>query len=135
NAGYFDREIVPVEVPQKKGPPLLVGRDEGPRPDTSIEALHHLKPAFKKDGTVTAGNAPGVNDAAAAVVVTSARHAAALGLTPSFRIVAQGTSGLEPKWVLMAPVEAIRQLWKKTGWDAASVDLYEINEAFSVQLV
>src|SRR6185437_526178 len=113
NAGYFDREIVPVEVPQKKGPPLLVGRDEGPRPDTSIEALHHLKPAFKKDGTVTAGNAPGVNDAAA------------LGLTPSFRIVAQATSGLEPKWVLMAPVEAIRQLWKKTGWDAASVDLYE----------
>ncbi|HEY7836963.1 MAG TPA: acetyl-CoA C-acetyltransferase [Terriglobales bacterium] len=135
NAGYFDREIVPVEVTQKKGPPLLVGRDEGPRPDTSIEALHHLKPAFKKDGTVTAGNAPGVNDAAAAVVVTSARHAAALGLRPSFRIVAQTTSGLEPKWVLMAPVEAIRQLWKKTGWDAASVDLYEINEAFSVQLV
>jgi len=139
NAGYFDREIVPVEVAQKKGPPLVVSRDEGPRPDTSpgtsMEALRHLKPAFKKDGTVTAGNAPGVNDAAAAVVVSSARRAQELGLRPSFRIVAQATSGLEPKWVLMAPVEAIRQLWKKTGWDAASVDLYEINEAFSVQLV
>ncbi|HXE31289.1 MAG TPA: acetyl-CoA C-acetyltransferase [Terriglobales bacterium] len=134
-AGHFDAEIVPVEIPQKKGDPVVIRQDEGPRPDTSIEALRKLKPAFKKDGTVTAGNAPGVNDGAAAVVVTTAERAKALGLKPQFRIVAQATSGLEPKWVMMAPVEAVRKLWKKTGWDAASVDLYELNEAFSVQAV
>lgn len=133
--GRFDSQIVPVEIPQKKGDPLLVTKDEGPRADTTIEALRKLKPAFKKDGTVTAGNAPGVNDGAAAVVVTTASRAQKLNLKPKFRIVAQAVSGLEPKWVMMAPLEAVRKLWKKTGWDNAGVDLYELNEAFSVQAV
>ncbi|MGH9479512.1 MAG: acetyl-CoA C-acetyltransferase, partial [Terriglobales bacterium] len=133
NEGRFDSQIVPVEIPQKKGDPIVVTRDEGPRADTTIEALRKLKPAFKKDGTVTAGNAPGVNDGAAAVVVTTASRARALGLKPKFRIVAQAVSGLEPKWVMMAPVEAVRKLWTKTGWKTADVDLYELNEAFSVQ--
>jgi acetyl-CoA C-acetyltransferase len=94
-----------------------------------------LKPAFKKDGTVTAGNAPGVNDGAAAVVVTSARHAKELSRDPMVRIVAQATSGVEPKWVMMAPVDAVRQIWKKTGWKNEDVDLYELNEAFAVQAI
>lgn len=132
-AGYFDSQIVPVEIPQKKGAPIVITKDEGPRADTSIEALSKLKPAFKKDGTVTAGNAPGVNDGAAAVVVTTAAKAKELKLTPRFRIVAQAVSGLEPKWVMMAPVEAVRKLWAKTGWKTEQVDLYELNEAFSVQ--
>ncbi|HZT74899.1 MAG TPA: acetyl-CoA C-acetyltransferase [Terriglobales bacterium] len=131
----FSAQIVPVEVPQKKGEPVVISRDEGPREDTSMEALRKLKPAFKKDGTVTAGNAPGVNDGAAAVVVTSARRARELGRPPMARIVAQATSGLEPQWVMMAPVEAIRKLWKKTGWKPEDVDLYEINEAFAAQAV
>jgi len=134
-AGRFEAEIVPVEIPQKKGDPVVIAKDEGPRADTTLEALRKLKPAFKKDGTVTAGNAPGVNDGAAAVVVASAAKAKELGLKPRFRIVAQAVSGLEPKWVMMAPVEAVRKLWKKTGWGAADVDLYEVNEAFSVQAV
>ena len=134
-AGYFQAEIVPVEVPQKTGEPVRVTEDEGPRPGTNAEALRRLRPAFKKDGTVTAGNAPGVNDGAAAVVVTTAAHARGLGLTPRFRIVAQAASGLEPRWVMMAPVEAVRTLWRKTGWKPAEVDLYEINEAFAVQAV
>lgn len=133
NEGRFDAEIVAVEVPGRKGEMTVIARDEGPREDTSFEALRKLKPAFKKDGTVTAGNAPGVNDGAAAVVVTSARMAAGRGLKPLFRITAQATSGLEPKWVMMTPVEAVRALWQKTGWTADSVDLYEINEAFAVQ--
>jgi acetyl-CoA C-acetyltransferase len=124
---------VPVEVPQKKGEPLIVSRDEGPREDTSLEALARLKPAFKKDGTVTAGNAPGVNDGAAAVVVTTALKAREMGAKPMARIVAQATSGVEPKWVMMAPLEAVRKIWEKTGWSAEAVDLYEINEAFSAQ--
>ncbi|MGH9468653.1 MAG: acetyl-CoA C-acetyltransferase [Terriglobales bacterium] len=132
-AGYFDSQIVPVEIPQKKGDPVVITKDEGPRADTSLEALGKLKPAFKKDGTVTAGNAPGVNDGAAAVVVTTLRKAQELKLKPSFRIVAQAVSGLEPKWVMMTPVEAVRKLWAKTGWKNEDVDLYELNEAFSVQ--
>jgi acetyl-CoA C-acetyltransferase len=129
----FKSQIVPVEVPgKKKGETVLFEKDEGPREDTSVEALRALKPAFKKDGTVTAGNAPSVNDGAAAVVVTSAKTAERLGAKPMARIVAQATSGLDPKWVMMAPVEAVRLLWKKTGWDKDEVDLYEINEAFSV---
>ena len=92
-----------------------------------------MKPAFKKDGTVTAGNAPGVNDGAAAVVVTSAKRAKELGAQPMVRIVAQATSGVEPKWVMMAPVGAVRKIWEKTGWKNEDVDLYELNEAFSVQ--
>jgi acetyl-CoA C-acetyltransferase len=131
----FKSQIVPVELPsRKKGEaPVLFEKDESPREDTTIEALRALKPAFKKEGTVTAGNAPGVNDGAAAVVVTSARRAKELGAQPMVRIVAQATSGVEPKWVMMAPVEAVRKLWEKSGWKNEDVDLYELNEAFSVQ--
>jgi acetyl-CoA C-acetyltransferase len=131
----FKSQIVPVELPAKKKgeAPVLFEKDESPREDTTIEALRGLKPAFKKDGTVTAGNAPGVNDGAAAVVVTSGRRAKALGVQPLVRIVAQATSGVEPKWVMMAPVDAVRKIWEKTGWKNEDVDLYELNEAFSVQ--
>jgi len=131
----FKSQIVPVELPaRKKGEaPVLFERDESPREDTTIEVLRSLKPAFKKDGTVTAGNAPGVNDGAAAVIVTSAERAKHLGVQPMVRIVAQATSGVEPKWVMMAPVDAVRKIWEKTGWKADDVDLYELNEAFSVQ--
>jgi acetyl-CoA C-acetyltransferase len=132
----FKDQIIPVEVPgKKKGEVILFDKDEGPREDTTIDALRKLKPAFKKDGTVTAGNAPGVNDGAAAVVVTSARMAQQLGKKPLARIVAQATSGVDPAWVMMAPVDAIRLLWKKTGWDKDEVDLYEINEAFAVAAI
>jgi acetyl-CoA C-acetyltransferase len=131
----FKSQIVPVEIPAKKKgeAPVLFEKDESPREDTTIEALRSLKPAFKKDGTVTAGNAPGVNDGAAAVVVTSAQRAKELGAQPIVRIVAQATSGVEPKWVMMAPVDAVRKIWEKTGWKSDDVDLYELNEAFSVQ--
>src|SRR6059036_3356790 len=132
-AGRFRDEIVAVPIPQRKGDPVLVETDEAPRPDATIDALRALKPAFKKDGTVTAGNAPGVNDAAAAVVVTSAERAAALGKKPIARIVGQAVSGIDPKWVMMAPVSAVRKIWQKTGWKNEDVDLYELNEAFSVQ--
>ena len=133
--GRFDREIVPVEVPQKKGEPLVIRKDEGPREDTSIESLARLKPAFKEGGTVTAGNAPGVNDGAAAVVVASEEAAHKLGRQPIARIVAQATSGVEPKLVMMAPVTAIQKTLERAGWDLADVDLIELNEAFSVQAV
>src|SRR5499433_427511 len=128
-------QIVPIELPAKKkgAPAVIFDKDESPRADTTIEVLRSLKPAFKKDGTVTAGNAPGVNDGAAAVVVTSAIRARELGAQPMVRIVAQATSGVEPKWVMMAPVGAVRQIWQKTGWKNEDVDLYELNEAFSVQ--
>ncbi len=128
-------QIVPVEIPSKKkgAPAIIFDTDESPREDTSIETLRALKPAFKKDGTVTAGNAPGVNDGAAAVVVTSANRARELGAKTLVRIVAQATSGIDPKWVMMAPVSAVQQIWKKTGWKNEDVDLYELNEAFSVQ--
>jgi len=128
----FKSQIVPVELKSKKGT-VVFDKDESPREDTTAESLRALKPAFKKDGTVTAGNAPGVNDGAAAVVVTSYRKAQELGAKPMARIVAQATSGVEPKWVMMAPVDAVRQIWKKTGWKNEEVDLYELNEAFSVQ--
>src|SRR4051812_31606048 len=131
----FKAQILPVEIPAKKkgAPPVIFDKDEGPREDTTIEILRALKPAFRKDGTVTAGNAPGVNDGAAAVVVTSAQRAKELGARPMVRIVAQATSGVEPKWVMMAPVSAVRQIWQNTGWKSEDVDLYELNEAFSVQ--
>ena len=133
--GWFKDEILPVSVPQKKGPPVILDRDEPIREDTSETSLSALKPAFKKDGTVTAGNAPGVNDAAAAVVVMAADVARARGLTPLARIVGQATSGLAPKLVMMTPVEAVRKVAAKAGWNLLDVDLFEINEAFSVQLV
>jgi acetyl-CoA C-acetyltransferase len=131
----FKSQIVAVELPtQKKGAPAVIfDKDESPREDSTIDVLRSLKPAFKKDGTVTAGNAPGVNDGAAAVVVTSFERAKELGANPMVRIVAQTTSGVEPKWVMMAPVGAVRKLWDKTGWNRDQVDLYELNEAFSVQ--
>ena len=129
----FKSQIVPVELQSKKRELVVFDKDESPREDTTVESLRALKPAFKKDGTVTAGNAPGVNDGAAAVVVTSYRKAQELGAKPMARIVAQATSGVEPKWVMMAPVDAVRQIWKKTGWKNEEVDLYELNEAFSVQ--
>jgi len=133
----FKEQIVPVELPSKKKgtPPQFFTIDESPREDTSVEALRALKPAFKKDGTVTAWNAPGVNDGAAAVVLMSASKAKELGLKPMARIVAQATSGLDPAWVMMTPVETVRRLWKKTGWRNEDVDLYEINEAFSVAAI
>jgi len=131
----FKAQVVPVELPSKKkgAAPVIFDKDESPREDTTIEVLRSLKPAFKKDGTVTAGNAPGVNDGAAAVVVTSAQKAKELGAPAMIRIVAQATSGIEPKWVMMAPVSAVRKIWEKTGWKKDEVDLYELNEAFSVQ--
>jgi len=134
-AGRFKDEIVPVEIPQKKGAPVIFDTDEPVREDTSTESLSRLKPAFKEGGTVTAGNAPGVNDGASAVIVTSEDRAKSLGVEPLARIVAQATSGTEPKLVMMAPVEAIKKLIKKTGWSLADVDLIELNEAFSVQAV
>jgi acetyl-CoA C-acetyltransferase len=133
--GWFRDEILPVSIPQKKGNPLVVDRDEAVREDTTAESLGALKPAFKKGGTVTAGNAPGVNDGAAAVVVMASDRARELGLTPMARIVGQATSGLAPKLVMMTPVEAVRKLASKVGWKLEDVDLFEINEAFSVQAV
>ena len=135
-AGKFKDEIVAVEIPQKKGSPLIFDTDETVREDTSVEALGKLKPAFKPDGgTVTAGNAPGVNDGASAVVVTSLRRARELGVEPMAKIVAQAVAGVEPRLVMMAPVEAVRKLFKKTGWSPSEVDLVELNEAFSVAAV
>jgi acetyl-CoA C-acetyltransferase len=131
----FKSQVVPVELPAKKkgAAPVIFDKDESPREDTTIEALRSLKPAFKKDGTVTAGNAPGVNDGAAAVVVTTYKKAKELGAEPLARIVAQATSGVDPKWVMMAPVGAVQKIWQKTGWKNEEVDLYELNEAFAVQ--
>ncbi len=135
--GRFDREIVSVEVPaRKKGqPPTLFSQDESIRADASLEALRALKPAFKKDGSVTAGNAPGVNDAAAALVVMSAARARSLGLEPLAIIRAQATSGVAPEWVMMAPVTGVQRLLQKAAWSADSVDLFELNEAFAVQAI
>ncbi len=133
--GAFTDEILPIAIPQKKGDSLVIDRDESIRADTTVSTLAALKPAFKKDGTVTAGNAPGVNDGASALVVMDAERAHSLGLTPLARIVAQATSGLAPKFVLMTPVEAVRRVAEKAGWDLKDVDLFELNEAFAVQAV
>jgi acetyl-CoA C-acetyltransferase len=133
--GKFRDEILPVSIPQKKGDPLVFDRDESVRADTTAEALRALKPAFKKDGTVTAGNAPPVNDGAAALVVMSADRARLLGVKPLARIVAQAASGTQPKMLLMTPVEATRKVLKKAGWTLEDVDLMELNEAFAVQAV
>jgi acetyl-CoA C-acetyltransferase len=134
-AGAFKDEMLTVEIPSKKKGEAaeVLDRDESVREDASLEALRVLKPAFKKDGTVTAGNAPGVNDGAAAVVVTSARKAAELKLEPLVRIRAQATSGVDPKWVMLAPVIGIQRVLKKAGWTKEQVELYELNEAFAVQ--
>ena len=132
-SGAFKDEILKVEIPQKKGPALMVENDESPRADTSIESLGKLKPAFKEGGTVTAGNAPGVNDGASALVVMAEDVAKARGLKPLARIVGQATGGVEPSLVMMSPVVAVEKLLKKTGWTVSDVDLFELNEAFSVQ--
>ncbi|HSK74191.1 MAG TPA: acetyl-CoA C-acetyltransferase, partial [Pyrinomonadaceae bacterium] len=132
--GRFKDEIIPIEIPQKKGEPILLDYDEPVRADTTAEALGKLKPAFKKDGgTVTAGNAPGVNDGASAIVVTTAEKASELGVEPMARIVASATSGIEPKMIMLAPVEGVKRVLKKAGWEMGDVDLFELNEAFSVQ--
>jgi acetyl-CoA C-acetyltransferase len=133
-AGKFADEIVPVSIPQKKGEPVVLDYDEPVRADTTAETLGKLKPAFKKDGgTVTAGNAPGVNDGASALVITSAEKAAELGLEPLARIVAHATSGIEPKYIMLAPVQGVQNVLKKAGWEMSEVELFELNEAFSVQ--
>jgi acetyl-CoA C-acetyltransferase len=134
-AGKFKDEIVAVEIPQKKGAALVFDTDETVREDTTTEVLGKLKPAFKSEGTVTAGNAPSVNDGASAVVVTSLRRARELGVEPLAKIVAQTVAGVDPRLVMMAPVEAVRKLLKKTGWSPSEVDLVELNEAFSVAAV
>ena len=133
----FKTQVMPIELPARKKsePAVMFDKDEGPREDATSESLRALKPVFKKDGSVTAGNASTINDGAAATVVMSVKKAKELGLPPLARIVAQATSGVDPKWVMMAPVDGIRNLWKKTGWKPDEVDLYEINEAFSVQSV
>ena len=133
DAGKFKAEIVAVPVPQRKGAAVLFDTDESPRRDSSIEALARLKPAFKEGGTVTAGNAPGVNDGAAALVVMSEDRAAGAGRKPLAEIVAYASSGIEPKMVMMAPVVAVTRVLEKAGWRTDEVDLFELNEAFSVQ--
>lgn len=135
DAGKFKEEIVPVPVPQRKGPAVLFDTDESPRRDSSIEALSRLKPAFKEGGSVTAGNAPGVNDGASALVVMSEERAAGAGRKPLAEIVAYASSGIEPKMVMMAPVLAVTRVLEKAGWRTDEVDLFELNEAFSVQAV
>src|SRR5436190_9124035 len=122
--GWFKDEILPISIPQKKGNAIIVDRDEAIREDTTPETLAGLKPAFRKDGSVTAGNAPGVNDGAAAVVIASAEKAKALGKPALARVVGQSTSGLAPKMVLMTPVEAVRKVATKVGWNLNDVDLF-----------
>ena len=133
DAGKFTEEIVPVPVPQKKGDPLLVEKDERPRRDTSLESLARLRPAFRKNGTVTAGNSSGVNDGAAALLVMSASRALALGLTPLVRIVGSAAAGLPPRVMGLGPVPAVRKLLHRTGREIEDLNLVEINEAFAVQ--
>jgi acetyl-CoA C-acetyltransferase len=131
--GRFSEEVIPIEIPAKKGPSTWLREDESIRPDVSLESLAGLCPAFKKDGTVTAGNAPGLNDAAAVVVVMTASRAESLGVKPLARIRAQATSGVDPKWIMLAPVTGVQKVLVKAGWSIDEVDLFELNEAFSVQ--
>ena len=133
DAGKFRAEIVPVEVTRKRQDPLSFQVDEGPRRDTSMEALGKLRPAFQEGGTVTAGNSPGVNDGAAAVVVTSQAEARRRGIEPLARIVSYATSGIAPRLVMMAPKRATEMVLEKAGWSREQVDLFEFNEAFSAQ--
>ncbi|MBI2267730.1 MAG: acetyl-CoA C-acetyltransferase [Armatimonadetes bacterium] len=131
--GYFSAEIVPISIPQKKGDPVLFQKDESPRADTSEETLARLKPAFKPDGTVTAGNAPGLNDGAAALVLMSKEKAQTLGLKPLARVLGYHVAGLPPEWVMMTPIPAVRGLLQKMGAQITDFDLLELNEAFAVQ--
>ncbi len=132
-AGRFGDEIVSIPVPRKKGDPIVFDTDEGPRPETSLEALAKLRPAFRDNGSVTAGNAPGLNDGAAALTITSSENADRLGRPVLARIVGQAVSGIEPRLAMMAPVKAVQKLIGKIGWSIDDVDLIELNEAFSVQ--
>jgi acetyl-CoA C-acetyltransferase len=131
--GRFQAEIVPVPVPQKKGEPSLVATDEHPRPDTTRESLAKLRPAFKKDGTVTAGNASGINDGAAALVVTSAARARAFGRQPLARVVAYASAAVDPKVMGIGPVPAVKKALEKAGLGTEAIDLWELNEAFAAQ--
>ena len=133
--GRFDEEIVPVEVPQKKGDPLRVTRDEYPRASTTVETLRALRPAFQKAGTVTAGNASGINDGAAALVVMEEADAARRGRRPLARVLAYATVGVEPKYMGMGPVPAMRRAVERAGLALADIDVFELNEAFAVQSV
>ncbi|PYV08997.1 MAG: acetyl-CoA C-acyltransferase [Acidobacteria bacterium] len=133
--GGFEAEIVPVAVGQPQGKEALFSVDERPRTDTSVEELARLRPAFEEDGTVTAANASGVNDGAAALVIASAERARALGRKPMARIVASAMSGVEPGLVMMSPVPAFRKLLEVTGWRVADIDRVELNEAFAVQSI
>jgi acetyl-CoA C-acetyltransferase len=134
-AGYFDAQIVPVSVAQRRGDPLVITRDEHPRPGTDLEGLAKLRPVFKDGGTVTAGNSAGINDAAAAVVVMSAERAAALGLKPRLRWVARGVSGVDPAIMGIGPVPSTRKVLAKTGMSIDDLDQIELNEAFASQAV
>lgn len=135
DAGRFRAEIVPVEVPQRKGPPVVFDTDESPRRDTTVEALARLKPAFEPNGIVTAGNSPGITDGAAALVVTSRQKAQEMGLKPMARILGYGQAGVEPEWLFIAPAHALRLLMKRTGLRLADFDLVELNEAFAAQVL
>jgi acetyl-CoA C-acetyltransferase len=133
NAGKFKDEIVPVSIPQRKGDPVVFDADEFINKKTTIEVLAGLRPAFDKAGSVTAGNASGINDGAAGVVVMTAKKAAALGLTPLARIASFGTTGLDPAVMGLGPVSATQRALLRAGWKAADVDLFELNEAFAAQ--
>jgi acetyl-CoA C-acetyltransferase len=136
-AGKFEAEIAPLEIPQKKGAPVTLANDEGPRADTSLEALAKLRPAFRKEGgTVTAGNAPGLNDGAAALVVMSGERARASKIAPLARITGYATGGRDPQWVMLAPIDAVKKLLEATGRRAAGeYDLVELNEAFAAAAI
>ena len=134
-AGYFDAQIAPVSVAQRRGDPLVISRDEHPRPGTDLEGLAKLRPVFKDGGTVTAGNSAGINDAAAAVVVMSAERAATLGLKPRLRWVARGVSGVDPAIMGIGPVPSTRKVLAKTGMTLDDLDQIELNEAFAAQAV
>jgi acetyl-CoA C-acetyltransferase len=134
-AGRFKDEIVGVEIPQRKGPPVVFDTDEYVKPGTTVEALAGLRPAFDKEGSVTAGNASGINDGAAAVMMMSARTAADLGLKPLAKIRAYSSAGVDPKIMGMGPVPASQLCLSKAGWTAKDLDLMEINEAFAAQAI
>jgi 3-oxoadipyl-CoA thiolase len=132
-AGTFDDEIVPVSVPQRKGDPVVISNDEHPRADTTAESLARLRPVFKKDGTVTAGNSSGINDGAAALLVVSAEKGKELGLEPMARVVGGAVAGVEPQRMGVGPIPATRKAFARSGWSAADIDLAELNEAFAAQ--
>jgi 3-oxoadipyl-CoA thiolase len=133
--GRFGDEIVPVSIPQRRGDPVVIDSDEHPRPDTTLESLARLRPVFKKDGTVTAGNSSGINDGAAALLVVSSERARALGLEPMARVVAGAVAGVEPQRMGIGPVPATRRVLERSGWTASDIDLVELNEAFAAQAV